>query len=126
MMGKRRTEIISLNSSLTMLRSEKTKLELLWDHEPDPLALEKTETLVRRGMRINGALPEEYLGEENISSVVLPDNIETIGPEAFRGLPGISFNTNCSLVQGAVPDGTGIGCVSADPGEEGGVLTYGF
>ena len=46
---------------------------------------EETKTVALKGMRINGTVLEEYLGEENISAVVVPDHIETIGPEAFRG-----------------------------------------
>ena len=46
---------------------------------------EETKTVALKGMRINGTVLEEYLGEENVSAVVVPDHIETIGPEAFRG-----------------------------------------
>ena len=77
------------DSSLTMMKSKKTTLELLWDYEPASLGgapdREETKTAALKGMRISGTVLEEYLGEENLSSVIVPDHIETIGPGAFRG-----------------------------------------
>ena len=81
------------DQALTMMKGKKTTLELLWDYEPTSPggtqagapAGEKTKTVALKGMRINGTVLEEYLGEENISAVVVPDHIETIGPGAFRG-----------------------------------------
>ena len=101
------------DQALTMMKGKKTTLELLWDYEPTSPggtqagtqggtlsgtpagglgsasagapAGEETKTVALKGMRINGTVLEEYLGEENISAVVVPDHIETIGPGAFRG-----------------------------------------
>lgn len=77
------------DSSLTMMKSKKTTLELLWDYETASKggipAGEETKTVALKGMRISGTVLEEYLGEENLSSVIVPDHIETIGPGAFRG-----------------------------------------